>query len=315
MQAQQITGNWKGKIKSTNVELKIIKKGDSLTGTSYYYGSRNNVRRYTIKGYFDPQTNEVVWWDDELISGNPSSANESSLVVADFNCPGEGKMMLDGNSSVRDDKDMTKGPVHFQRTENGSFADEWDWVIKNYIAGANDPDIIDSIGLIAKGPTRYPEETVAPSTASIPQERTVRPAAPTPVEGSTASPSPTATNQQKLASRQKKLQMVIPITAPQIELRFYDNAAIDGDSIAIFLNGKLVREHILLGGEPQVIKINTADLQEDNELVLVAENLGSIPPNTSYLVAVVGKKQYEGRLFADEGSSALIRFVKGKTDE
>ena len=104
--------------------------------------------------------------------------------------------------------------------------------------------------------------------------------------------------------------MVIPVTAPVVELRFYDNAAIDGDSIAIFLNGHLLREHILLGGDPQTIKINAADLQDDNELVLVAENLGSIPPNTSYLVAIVGNKQFEARLFADEGSSALIRFIK-----
>ncbi|HTE13278.1 MAG TPA: hypothetical protein VK645_20000, partial [Chitinophagaceae bacterium] len=66
--AQQITGIWKGKIKSANLELKIIKSGDSLTGTSYY-GSKNNFRRYSIKGYFDPETNDVIWWDDELLSG------------------------------------------------------------------------------------------------------------------------------------------------------------------------------------------------------------------------------------------------------
>jgi hypothetical protein len=119
-----------------------------------------------------------------------------------------------------------------------------------------------------------------------------------------------SSNQEKFTSRQNKLQMVIPVTAPSIELRFYDNAAIDGDSIAIFLNGHLLREHILLGGAPQIIKINAADLQDDNELVLVAENLGSIPPNTSYLVAVVGHKQFEARLFADEGTSAVIRFIK-----
>jgi len=34
-------------------ELKLIKKGDSLVGTSYYYESKNNYRRYTVKGYFD----------------------------------------------------------------------------------------------------------------------------------------------------------------------------------------------------------------------------------------------------------------------
>ncbi len=107
------------------------------------------------------------------------------------------------------------------------------------------------------------------------------------------------------------MQMVIPfVPGKSIELRFYDDATIDGDSIAIFLNGRLVREHILLGVAPQTIHLSTDDLQNDNELVLVAENLGTIPPNTSYLVAIVGDKRYEGRLFADEGSSALIRFVR-----
>ena len=51
---QMITGVWNGKINKKKVELKIIQKGDSLLGTSYYYESESNYRRYSIKGYFDP---------------------------------------------------------------------------------------------------------------------------------------------------------------------------------------------------------------------------------------------------------------------
>ena len=43
---------------------------------------------------------------------------------------------------------------------------------------------------------------------------------------------------------------------------------------------------------------------------MVAENLGSIPPNTSFMVAIVGNKRYEARLFANENSSALVRIVR-----
>ncbi len=313
--AQQITGIWKGKIKSTSVELKIIKSGDSLTGSSYY-GSKNNFRRYSIKGYFDPQTNDVIWWDDELLSSGYSPANEPSLNVADFNCPGEDKMLLDGTSTVRDNKNISKGNIHLQKVPGTSFPDEWDWVIDNYIAGANNPYIIDSIGQLVSGPKKYPEEeaiaAVTPQTITAEKTKAAPLIKTPPVADKNIAAKKPSTNQEKFSSRQNKLQMVIPVTAPFIELKFYDNAAIDGDSIAIFLNGRLVREHILLGGEPQIIKILAAELQEDNELVLVAENLGSIPPNTSYLVANVGHKQYEARLFADEGTSALIRFVKQK---
>ena len=309
--AQQITGVWKGKIKSSSLELKIIKSGDSLTGTSYYYSSKNNFRRYSIKGYFDPQTNDVIWWDDQLLEGHTASLTEAALNVADFNCPGEDKMLLDGSSSVRDNKDISKGPLHLQKVEHSSFPDEWDWVIDNYIAGANNPNIIDSIGQLAAGPRIFPEEKTiesAPIAITSPQKPEIPVIKELP--GNSIAPKKISTNQEKFSSRQNKLQMVIPVTAPFVELRFYDNAAVDGDSIAIFLNGHLLREHILLSGEPQLIKINAADLQDDNELVLVAENLGSIPPNTSYLVASVGHKQFEARLFADEGSSALIRFIK-----
>ncbi len=60
--AQMITGVWKGKIDKKKVEVKIIQKGDSLTGTSYYYESVQQYRRYSIKGYFDENTNSVVWY-------------------------------------------------------------------------------------------------------------------------------------------------------------------------------------------------------------------------------------------------------------
>jgi len=43
---------------------------------------------------------------------------------------------------------------------------------------------------------------------------------------------------------------------------------------------------------------------------MVAENLGSIPPNTSYMVVLVGENRYDARLESTEGSSAMVRFVK-----
>src|SRR5689334_444536 len=67
VKAQMITGIWQGKINRQKVEVKFIQQGDSLTGTSYYYESPSHYRRYGIKGYFDPNTNEAVWWDDHLI--------------------------------------------------------------------------------------------------------------------------------------------------------------------------------------------------------------------------------------------------------
>ena len=104
----------------------------------------------------------------------------------------------------------------------------------------------------------------------------------------------------------------IPLTGDSIELRFYDNAEIDGDSISLFLNNKLIFQHIRLTAVAYSIKLPVNDLNETNELVMVAENLGEIPPNTSYMLAIVNDKRYEAMLKSTEETSAVIRLIKPK---
>src|SRR6185369_2029485 len=70
--AQPVTGVWQGRIGSLRIELKLIRKGDSLIGTSYYYDSKSNYRRYSVKGFFDDKNNDVIWWDDVIIEDNSS---------------------------------------------------------------------------------------------------------------------------------------------------------------------------------------------------------------------------------------------------
>jgi len=339
VQGQQITGVWKGKINRQKVEVKIIQKGDSLTGTSYYYDSPQRYRRYSIRGYFDANTNEAVWWDDQLLELKPERAGAGLpgkiplLSRADFNCPGSGKMMLDGKSAPVKEEADRDGIVDLDKTDRIQFNDEWDFVIDNYMAGANDPFIIDSIGTIAlQKPalpviekTKEPEEDkpiVAAKPPAKPKEEpvTLQPEKPKTIPVVTAPPpqkpativvSP-PTIEEKFTARKKVLVTEIPVTGDSIELRFYDNAEIDGDSITLFLNNKLIFEHIRLLGVAYTIKLAVADLQPSNELIMVAENLGSIPPNTSFMVAVVGDKRYEARLESTEGSSAMVRFVKQK---
>jgi hypothetical protein len=116
--------------------------------------------------------------------------------------------------------------------------------------------------------------------------------------------------EEKFTTRDKVFIMEIPLTGDSIELRFYDNAEVDGDSISLFLNNKLIFQHIRLTEKAYIIKLPIADMQETNDLVMVAENLGSIPPNTSYMVAIAGGKRYEAILASTENSSATIRLKK-----
>lgn len=317
--AQQVTGVWKGKIDRKNVEVKIIQKGDSLTGTSYYYESSKNYRRYSIKGYFDPNNNSVIWWDDQLIDDKGSkplggSSRTPLISEADFNCPGGGEMFLDGKSSPKIKPELKNGIVALSKIHDPLFPDEWDYVVDNYTIGANDPDIIDSVFLIAFTPYIRPHEepvvienkkeevlpVLMPGMTSVPTK-------PTPVIAPEIKP---LTIEEKYISREKVFTADIPVEGDSVELRFYDNAEVDGDSISLFLNAKLLFTHIRLTDKAYSIKLPVKELSDTNELTMVAENLGSIPPNTSYMVAIVGDKRYEAKLASTENSSAMIRLVK-----
>lgn len=322
--AQMITGVWKGAINKQKAEVKIILNGDSLTGTAYYYHSENQFRRYSIKGYFDAETNEAVWWDDQLIEeseGRSVPGKVPMLSRADFNCPGDGRMMLDGKTGKKENNDPLSN-LHLDKIENGIFNDEWDYVIDNYLVGANDPYIIDSIGAIAfnEPMITIEEEPIVLRPVSAPKKE----ASPNPSEGGALKAIPIEekkepivvipppTIQEKFIARKKIFVTEIPVSGDSVELRFYDNAEIDGDSISLFLNDKLLFEHIKLLGTAYTIKLAVSDLSDSNELTMVAENLGSIPPNTSYMVAESGGKRFEAQLASTEGSSAMIRLVKMK---
>ncbi len=326
-----ITGVWHGKIDNQKVEVKMIQYGDSITGTSYYYESASNYRRYIIKGYFDEADNSVIWWDDELIEERTKGLNlfprkKRPVAKADFNCPGDGVMMLDGKMYVAESQ-KPKGDVHLDKVGTASFKDEWDFVIENYTVGANDPDMIDSISSVAHQPTitEKPVETTTeekPKSGSLPVAKNEEPVkneiVSVPVakqENKIETKITPPTIEQKFTSREKIFTKEIPLSGDSIELRFYDNAEIDGDSISLFLNGKLIFEHIRLTEKAYVVKLPVSELSESNELIMVAENLGAIPPNTSYMVAVVGDKRYDAQLASTENSSAMIKLKKATGSE
>jgi len=337
-QAQMVTGIWHGKIDNQKVEVKMIQIGDSITGTSYYYESAANYRRFIIKGYLDETDNSVVWWDEELIEDKSKGLNlfgrkKRGASKADFNCPGPGVMMLDGKMYAEENEKKPKGDVHLDKTGITMFRDEWDYVIKNYTEGANDPEVIDSVSSIAKQSTNSerPVETIdeKPTNVSVPfaknEELTQRDSlklkkeiVSVPREGQqnaiTTKITPPSI-EQKFTSREKVFATEIPVAGDSIELRFYDNAEIDGDSISLFLNNKLIFEHIKLSDKPYIIKLPVSDLSNSSELIMVAENLGAIPPNTSYMIAVVGDKRYDAQLASTENSSAMIRLIKKNAED
>jgi hypothetical protein len=109
--------------------------------------------------------------------------------------------------------------------------------------------------------------------------------------------------------RNNNLIKTIEIENETFKVDLYDNGDIDGDTISLFFNGRLLLSNKRLSDKALSLTLNTEDNQNVNELVMYAENLGSIPPNTALMIVTDGNNRYEVRLTSDLEKSGVIRFV------
>ena len=142
---------------------------------------------------------------------------------------------------------------------------------------------------------------------TLPQKDTVR------TEISTIKPpikkdAPLTGSTLKFEQRVNTVLKTIPIKNETFTVDFYDNGEIDGDSISVFYNGKLVLSHKRLSNKPITLTLTADPDKPVNELVMYAENLGEIPPNTALMIVHDGDNRYEQRIESDLGKNGTIRF-------
>src|SRR5215212_1896430 len=101
----------------------------------------------------------------------------------------------------------------------------------------------------------------------------------------------------------------VGVDTGSIRLDFYDNGVVDGDSITVIANGNVLVSHHRLTAKPGTVYIRIDQNTTFQEIEMVAENLGSIPPNTALLIITAGKKRYQLFLSSTETKSARVRFV------
>jgi hypothetical protein len=70
-----------------------------------------------------------------------------------------------------------------------------------------------------------------------------------------------------------------------------------------------------LSTQPINLKIQLGDEDPDHDIVMVAENLGSIPPNTALMIVEAGKQRYTLRLSSTEQKNAMVRFRYQKEEK
>jgi hypothetical protein len=98
------------------------------------------------------------------------------------------------------------------------------------------------------------------------------------------------------------------VNDPDVVVKLYDNGEIDDDTISVFFDKKLMVSQKRLSTSPITIKLKLDGEDDVHELVMVAENLGRIPPNTSLMIVEAGDQRFDVRITSTEQKNALVRF-------
>ena len=128
-----------------------------------------------------------------------------------------------------------------------------------------------------------------------------------PFEGGKAKNIPENTK-EKLSKRTYQVIKVIEVSAASIKVEIYDNGQIDGDVVSIFLNEKQLISSKMLTAQPITIQIKVEENEDVYDLIMYAESLGSIPPNTALMVVTTPTQRYEINISSNEQTSGAIRF-------
>ncbi len=332
--AQKIKGQWKGIFidKSTSrpnwggdeceyiLELEL--KGSKITGYSYTYFTEGGKRFYTIckvSGTLNPKLKYVEIRETERTKTNVPTDIGNCLQIHKLNySAGANGETLKGNWVPQPNQ---KGDCGFGVTELSRRTLQSNFTGFNKGVAKNIPQAKKKI-IPPNKVTVVPSNTMAknhkkvkpPAAKIIPGETEVSINTPSEIKKQTvieqeASIPPPAEFQK----RNLNVLKTIVVNNDNIRVDLYDNGEIDGDSISLVYNGRLILNSKKLSDKPIIVKLNVDTESDVNELVMFAENLGTIPPNTALMIVTDGNNRYEVRITSDLEKSGVIRFVhKGK---
>ncbi len=115
-----------------------------------------------------------------------------------------------------------------------------------------------------------------------------------------------------LVQRKAELVKEIMVDTGNIKIDFYDNGQIDGDTISVYVNNYPTVSRKMLTTKPVTMQVRIDLKKPIQEVIMVGENMGSIPPNTALMIINAGDKRYQLYLKSDSTKNAMVRFIYQK---
>jgi hypothetical protein len=338
--AQKVTGYWYGQanVEMAGIqnnyltELIISQKGNKVKGFFGYY-FKDVYQSFVVKGTYDPKTNKLVINDIPIIYFKTNSTENSvDCITSFYGTLRISKVKTELNGYFYRDKKYTytcpdlrvnytlfteakvTDSIFKDMTSTRSF---WkpqppapDVVKGNDAAKEAELQAITEAKESEKKPAGKTNDELKTQEKKTPDVAVASPLEKTPAVLTPVQPAVKADIVKIKEDFKKRKQIVskqIEVSSDSVRLSFYDNAEVDGDSISVFLNGKLVVAHQGLTERAFNVYIQLDSSLAVNEVSMFAENLGKYPPNTALMVISDGDKRYETFLSSDFQGNATIR--------
>ena len=112
-----------------------------------------------------------------------------------------------------------------------------------------------------------------------------------------------------LVGRENKLVKKIITNSKKISLDLFDNGTIDNDTILVFDNKKLLINKKRLSYKAIHLEFDFTENVREHEVIIVAHNMGTVPPNTALLLFKDGKVRQEYFITSTNKMNAKILIV------
>lgn len=278
----QVAGKWYGAGKVAGVsnsntylcELILVQKGNTVTGSFNYY-FRNGYFSNAISGTYNNTTRQV------RLKFIPIILHKTVNAAIGVDCSMRGEFILKTSKT--------------ESTLTGAFTanEQYAYTCK--------PIQIKFVKQIKEVPFEVLKDSLEADTTVLPTLAIPLPPA-----------VDTALQKQVNAVASKRVNNApkqLPVQDDSVTIDLYDNGTFDGDSVSVLYNGELKVYKKELNTRTAITVKLAISKTTPNQLVLLAENLGSIPPNSALMVVRDSQNRHEVNLTSSLDRNAVVELV------
>lgn len=334
--AEDITGLWKGTMYNDTTrqylkyEIAISENKGKLSGYSHTYFILNDKEYHGVKRVrVRRKDGKIIVEDLELIANNypvPPAKGVRQLDVLELEIK-DGVMILSGPFSTNRTREYSSltGYINVQRKNNFhqsaliphleelKLADDLSFVKEEKLNTAKTETTTEQPAVVKTMPVEK-EKTVKEKPV---KEKTTRETE-NKIESEVVKKEPEKKSKPEIKQAAADIDNRIIETiqsvyykSDSLVLTLYDNGEVDGDTVSVVMNGNVIMPNVGLSTNAVKKTIYTHGIAGDSiQLVMYAESLGSLPPNTGLLIVYDGNDRYEIRFSGDLRKNAAIVFRK-----